>query len=205
LCAVARRHRYVPTPSDYFASRWRGFKKLAHDYAAKIFDTGVEISTLRKIGQASCEAPEGFHVHPLLTRILKARQKTLDEGKEIIWATAETLAFGSLLLEDVHVRLSGQDVERGTFSQRHHVIHDQEVDGLTHNALQVLTDTKPGYSISNSHLSEYAVLGFELGYSQTDPMALVCWEAQFGDFSNTAQCMIDQFLSSGEAKWRRQV
>lgn len=206
-CATAFEEapEYVAAPTDYYASYWKGFSKLAEGYMAKIYDTGVDLDVLHNVGTASCQWPEGFNVHGLLKRILKARQQTLDDGKGIIWSTAETLAFGSLLMEDVHVRLSGQDVERGTFSQRHHVLHDQKEDGRTFNALAELTDSKPGYSVSNSHLSEYAVLGFELGYSQTNPQALIMWEAQFGDFSNTAQCMIDQFISSGEAKWRRQA
>ena len=102
------------------------------------------------------------------------------------------------------MRLSGQDVERGTFSHRHHVLHDQKVDKRMHEALNHLSDTQAKYTVSNSHLSEYAVLGFELGYSQAHPNQLVCWEAQFGDFHNTAQCIIDQFLVSGEHKWKRQ-
>ena len=201
---------YEEKPSDVYSSYWKGFRKLSDDYAAKIFDTGVDTDTLHEVGIATCKAPDDFKVHPLLKRILKRRADTLESGTDLDWATAEALAFGSLLKEDVHVRLSGQDVERGTFSQRHHVLHDQENYGRKHNALaeiaaSVENKVRPGYSVSNSHLSEYGVLGFELGYCQVDPMSLVCWEAQFGDFANTAQCMIDQFVASGEAKWRRQA
>merc|ERR1712136_576106 len=124
--------------------------------------------------------------------------------RTVNWAMGEAVAFGSLLKEGVHVRLSGQDVERGTFSHRHHVLHDQNVDGLVYNALNDLTPDQAKYSVGNSSLSEYGVLGFELGYSMTNPNALVLWEGQFGDFANTAQCIIDQFISSGQAKWVRQ-
>lgn len=121
------------------------------------------------------------------------------------WALGEALAFGSLLIEGTHVRLSGQDVERGTFSHRHHVLHDQEKDLSTYVPLNHLSVSQAHYTVCNSSLSEYAVLGFELGYSLTNPNSLVMWEAQFGDFANTAQCIIDQFISSGQAKWTRQT
>jgi len=124
--------------------------------------------------------------------------------REIDWALAEALAFGGLLKEGIHVRLSGQDVERGTFSHRHHVLHHQTKDRSTYKPLANLYPDQAPYTVSNSSLSEYAVLGFELGFSMTNPNALVLWEAQFGDFSNTAQCIIDQFIASGQAKWVRQ-
>ena len=154
---------------------------------------------LVEIAEKYCEEPEGIEIHPTLKRILKARKKALD-ADDLNWATGEALAFGSLLIEGTHVRLSGQDVERGTFSHRHHVLHDQVEDGKTYNALANLREDQAPYSVSNSHLSEYAVLGFELGYSGAQPNQLVMWEAQFGDFANTAQCIIDQFISSGQAR-----
>jgi 2-oxoglutarate dehydrogenase E1 component len=120
------------------------------------------------------------------------------------WSIGEALAFGSLLKEGTHVRLSGQDVERGTFSHRHHVLHDQKIDQKIYNPLNDLAEGQAEYTVCNSSLSEYAVLGFELGYSMVDPNSLVIWEAQFGDFANTAQCIIDQFISSGQSKWIRQ-
>merc|ERR1711887_410684 len=126
------------------------------------------------------------------------------ENRTLDWALAEALAFGSLLKEGIHVRLSGQDVERGTFSHRHHVLHHQTQDRSTYNALANLYPDQAPYSVCNSSLSEYGILGFELGYSMTNPNALVLWEGQFGDFANTAQCIIDQFISSGQAKWVRQ-
>lgn len=125
--------------------------------------------------------------------------------RTVNWAMGEAIAFGSLLKEGVHVRLSGQDVQRGTFSHRHHVLHDQNVDGLVYNALNDLSPDQAEYSVGNSSLSEYGVLGFELGYSMPNPNALVIWEGQFGDFANTAQCIIDQFLASGQTKWVRQT
>ncbi|NXD32155.1 ODO1 protein, partial [Spelaeornis formosus] len=122
------------------------------------------------------------------------------EGKNIDWSTAEALAFGTLCLEGTHVRISGQDVERGTFSQRHAVVHDQENES-THTFLKHLGGDQGSFTASNSHLSEYGTLGFELGYSLVSPNSLTIWEAQFGDFANTAQCIIDQFIASGERKW----
>ncbi|KAJ8955571.1 hypothetical protein NQ318_001401 [Aromia moschata] len=127
------------------------------------------------------------------------------ENRIIDWALGEAMAFGSLLKEGIHVRLSGQDVERGTFSHRHHVLHHQAVDKATYRPLCNLYPDQAPYIVCNSSLSEYGVLGFELGYSMTNPNALVIWEAQFGDFANTAQCIIDQLLSSGQAKWVRQT
>ena len=124
--------------------------------------------------------------------------------REIDWALAEALAFGGLLKEGIHVRLSGQDVERGTFSHRHHVLHHQTKDRSTYKPLANLYPDQAPYTVSNSSLSEYAVLGFELGFSMTNPNALVLWEAQFGGFSNTAQCIIDQFIASRQAIWVRQ-
>jgi len=134
---------------------------------------------------------------------LKARNEMVD-NRECDWAMAEAFAFGSLLKEGVHVRLSGQDVERGTFSHRHHVLHHQTRDKSTYKPLANLYPDQAPYSVCNSSLSEYGILGFELGYSMTNPNALVLWEGQFGDFANTAQCIIDQFIASGQSKWVRQ-
>ncbi|KAJ5291319.1 Dehydrogenase E1 component [Penicillium angulare] len=141
-----------------------------------------------------------FEVHSSLKRILKKRQQSLVEGQDIDWATAEALAMGSLCLEGNHVRISGQDVERGTFSQRHAVLHDQKT-GSKYIPLNNLDDSQAEFTIGNSSLSEYGVMGFDYGYSCMYPDALVMWEAQFGDFANNAQCIIDQFISSAESKW----
>merc|ERR1719370_1963470 len=155
------------------------------------------------LGEKLSTPPGHLDIHPGLKRVFKGRAQMMKNGVAD-WAIGEGLAFASLLTEGIHVRISGQDVERGTFSHRHHVLHDQKVDKKTVNMLSVLDEGQANYSCCNSSLSEYAVLGFELGYSMTNPYALVIWEAQFGDFMNTAQCIIDQFISSGQDKWVRQ-
>jgi len=185
-------------------SPWSGF--FEGKDPMKMAATGVHEDTLVHIGTRFSQGPPNapdFKIHRAMERILKARMDMV-ENRTIDWALAEALAFGSLMKEGIHVRLSGQDVERGTFSHRHHVLHHQTVDQSTYNALSNLYPDQAPYSVCNSSLSEYAILGFELGYSMTNPNALVIWEAQFGDFSNTAQCIIDQFISSGQAKWVRQ-
>jgi 2-oxoglutarate dehydrogenase E1 component len=178
----------------------------------------VELDVLRRVGLKLCEVPEGFVLHPQLQKILAAKKVTVEEGKNIDWGTAEALAFGTLLLEGNHVRLSGQDVERGTFSHRHAVLHDQKTGDrfVPLNTLTALADpsaprhmtpdpsVQAKFTVRNSILSEYGVLGFEHGYSLENPNALILWEAQFGDFMNGAQIMIDQFISAGEDKWLRQ-
>eukprot|EP01135_Chromosphaera_perkinsii_P007575 Nk52_evm31s914 gene=Nk52_evmTU31s914 len=191
----------VSKNSDWLESKWEGF--LSKKQFGRIQDTGVPVDTLNSIGKAFSTVPSDFTVHKVIGKILKARAKAVEAGHGIDWATAEAMAFGTLLLEGTHVRLSGQDVERGTFSHRHHVLHDQNSEDVFCQ-LQNLSPNQAAYSVSNSNLSEYAVLGFELGYSMTSPNSLVLWEAQFGDFANTAQCIIDQFVSSGEEKWLRQ-
>ncbi|ORZ30064.1 Transketolase, pyrimidine binding domain-domain-containing protein [Catenaria anguillulae PL171] len=193
---------YVPTPKDWVSSNWHGFKspKELADLIVPARDTGVDRELLTKIGQTVSSVPEQFHVHSLLNRILKNRLKTIEDGEGLDWSTAEALAFGSLLTERHHVRLSGQDVERGTFSQRHAVLHDQKNE-TTYTALNNLSPDQAAFTVTNSHLSEYGVLGFELGYSLVNPNSLVIWEAQFGDFANTAEVIIDQFIASGEKKW----
>uniref|UniRef100_A0A6Q2X747 2-oxoglutarate dehydrogenase complex component E1 n=1 Tax=Esox lucius TaxID=8010 RepID=A0A6Q2X747_ESOLU len=140
---------------------------------------------------------------PGLSRILKARGEMI-KNRMVDWALGEYMAFGSLLKEGIHVRLSGQDVERGTFSHRHHVLHDQNVDKRVCIPMNHVAPNQAPYTVCNSSLSEYGVLGFELGFAMASPNALVLWEAQFGDFHNTAQCIIDQFICPGQAKWVRQ-
>ncbi|TPX37437.1 oxoglutarate dehydrogenase (succinyl-transferring) [Synchytrium microbalum] len=198
---------YKPSNSDWVSSAWHGFKspqELAASTVQPRF-TGTELEVLRNIGVAASSYPKDFAIHPNLARILRAREKNLSDGEGIDWATAESMAFGTLLGEGNHVRLSGQDVERGTFSHRHAVLHDQKSDS-THVPLNNLVAAGAAKSASpfivcNSSLSEFGVLGFELGYSMIDPAQLVLWEAQFGDFANTAQCIIDQFIAGGEQKW----
>ena len=193
---------YQPTGKEWLTSAWNGFKspKELQTEVLPHPPTGVDASILKKIGDKIGGAPEGFHIHRNLKRILEGRKKAINDGKNIDWSTAEALAFGTLALEGHHVRVSGQDVERGTFSQRHAVLHDQENEN-TYVPLNNLSPDQGRFVISNSHLSEFGVLGFEYGYSLSSPNALVMWEAQFGDFANNAQCIIDQFIASGEVKW----
>ncbi|CAG2121335.1 unnamed protein product, partial [Medioppia subpectinata] len=187
---------------DWLDSPWSGFFGTRSEL--KCDPTGAPEEVLKHIGtQFSTPPPGNFKIHPGIKRILKSRLEMI-ENRSVDWALAEAMAFGSLLKEGIHVRLSGQDVERGTFSHRHHVLHHQTIDKTTYRPLCHLYPDQAPYTVCNSSLSEYAVLGFELGFSMTNPNALVIWEAQFGDFFNTAQCIIDQFISSGQAKWVRQ-
>ncbi|XP_049793383.1 2-oxoglutarate dehydrogenase complex component E1-like [Schistocerca nitens] len=189
---------------DWLDSPWSGF--FEGKDPMRVSPTGVKEDTLIHIGKTMSSPPPNaaeFEIHPGLERILKARMEMV-KARKVDWALGEAMAFGSLLKEGIHVRLSGQDVERGTFSHRHHVLHHRKVDKVTYRPLCYLYPDQGSYVVCNSSLSEFAVLGFELGYSMTNPNALVCWEAQFGDFNNTAQCIIDQFISSGQAKWVRQ-
>ncbi|XP_017882185.1 2-oxoglutarate dehydrogenase, mitochondrial isoform X3 [Ceratina calcarata] len=189
---------------DWLDSPWSGF--FEGKDPLKVSPTGIKEDTLVHIGKKFSSPPPNaaeFVVHKGIERILKSRMEMV-EARTVDWALGEAMAFGSLLKEGIHVRLSGQDVERGTFSHRHHVLHHQTVDKATYRPLCYLYPDQAPYTVCNSSLSEFGVLGFELGYSMTNPNALVCWEAQFGDFNNTAQCIIDQFISSGQAKWVRQ-
>lgn len=192
---------YKPKVGDWLESRWEGFNGPAQQ--ARIRQTGVPMEILKKYGAQLTNLPEGFQVHRGIKKILEQKAESIRTGDQVDWATGEALAFATLLAEGNHVRLSGQDVERGTFSHRHSVVHDQ-VTGQKWCFLKNLDTNQHGFSISNSSLSEFAVMGFELGYSMENPNSLVLWEAQFGDFANGAQIMIDQFLSSGEQKWMRQ-
>jgi 2-oxoglutarate dehydrogenase E1 component len=195
---------YKPNKADWLDGRWAGLKAVSESQDdARRGQTGVEIDHLREIGQKLTAVPEGFQAHKTIQRFMDNRRKAIETGEGIDWATGEALAFGTLLLEGHRVRLSGQDCERGTFSQRHSVIIDQETEAR-HKPLNHL---KPGaqakYEVINSMLSEEAVLGFEYGYSLSEPNALTLWEGQFGDFANGAQVVFDQFISSGERKWLR--
>jgi 2-oxoglutarate dehydrogenase E1 component len=162
--------------------------------------TAVAADRLRELNQELLRVPESFTVHPKLKGQLERRLKTIEEGG-IDWGQAEALAFGALLVEGIPIRLTGQDTERGTFSHRHAVLHDVHT-GETFTPLQNLDDATASFEIYNSPLSEYACLGFEYGYSVAAPEALVLWEAQFGDFVNGAQIVIDQFIVAGLSKWR---
>ncbi|HEX3433280.1 MAG TPA: thiamine pyrophosphate-dependent enzyme [Solirubrobacteraceae bacterium] len=164
-------------------------------------ETAVPVARLRELGDALLKAPEGFTVHPKLVKQLERRVEALHgDGATIDWANAEALAFASLLTEGTPVRLTGQDTERGTFSQRHMVLHDART-GQTVCPIQSLPDAQAPFELHNSPLSELACMGFEYGYSQESPETFVLWEAQFGDFVNSAQVIVDQFIVSGLAKW----
>jgi len=193
---------YRPNKADWLDGRWSGLK-AAHDADdPRRGNTGVDIGILRDIGAKITQVPQGFHVHRTIQRFLDHRAKAIESGEGIDWATAEALAFGTLLKEGRPVRLSGQDSERGTFSQRHSVLFDQQTEER-HTPLNHLGPGQARFEVLNSMLSELAVLGFEYGYSTAEPNALTLWEAQFGDFANGAQVVFDQFVSSGERKWLR--
>jgi len=193
---------YRANKADWLDGRWAGFKTGGDGEDPRRGQTGVGIATLKDIGKKITTLPQDFHLHRTLNRFLDNRRKAIETGTNIDWATGEALAFSSLLLEGHRVRLSGQDSERGTFSQRHSVLIDQETE-QRYTPLNHLGDGQARFEVINSMLSEEAVLGFEYGYSLAEPNALTLWEAQFGDFANGAQVIFDQFISSGERKWLR--
>jgi 2-oxoglutarate dehydrogenase E1 component len=193
---------YRANKADWLDGRWAGFKTAGDRNDPRRGQTGVEIATLKEIGEKITTLPPDFHLHRTLNRFLENRRKAIETGTNIDWATGEALAISSLLLEGRRVRLSGQDSERGTFSQRHSVLTDQETE-RRYTPFNHLREGQPRFEVINSMLSEEAVLGFEYGYSLAEPNALTMWEAQFGDFANGAQVVFDQFISSGERKWLR--
>ena len=194
---------YKPNKADWLDGKWAGFKIADQEEDARRGVTGVDLAVFKEIGRKITKVPDGFRVHRTIQRFLDNRAKAIDSGIGIDWATGEALAFCTLLQEGHHVRLSGQDSERGTFSQRHSVLIDQE-DESRYTPFNHLGGEDTGhYEVINSLLSEEAVLGFEYGYSLAEPNALALWEAQFGDFANGAQVVFDQFISSGERKWLR--
>jgi 2-oxoglutarate dehydrogenase E1 component len=196
-------HAYKPGKADWLDGRWTGLRPVSGETdEQRRGQTGVPVAALKAIGAKLTEVPEGFQVHPTVRRFLDHRTKIIEAGEGIDWATAEALAFGALVVEGFPVRLSGQDSERGTFTQRHSVLSDQE-SGARFTPLSHVREGQARCEIINSMLSEAAVLGFEYGYTLAEPQALVLWEAQFGDFANGAQVVFDQFLSSGERKWLR--
>ncbi len=193
---------YRSNKADWLDGRWAGFKVADTSDDPRRGNTGVNLAVLKDIGAKITVAPQNFHVHRTIGRFLEARRKAIETGEGIDWATAEALSFCSLLLEGIRVRLSGQDSERGTFSQRHSVLIDQENENR-YTPFNHIAPQQARYEVINSMLSEEAVLGFEYGYSLAEPKALTLWEAQFGDFANGAQVIFDQFISSGERKWLR--
>jgi 2-oxoglutarate dehydrogenase E1 component len=193
---------YKPNKADWLDGRWSGLKAADLQEDPRRGNTGVDMSKLREIGEKITSVPEGFRVHRTIQRFLENRRKAIETGNDIDWATAEALAFCTILKQGNRVRLSGQDSERGTFTQRHSVLFDQE-DESRYTPFNHLGGEQAHYEVLNSSLSEEAVLGFEYGYSLAEPNALTIWEAQFGDFANGAQVLFDQFISSGERKWLR--
>jgi len=192
---------YAPDKADWFSGRWAGLGRPDEPVLGRRnIPTAIDEAELKRLGEVLTTVPDGFNIHKTLQRILDAKKEMFATGEGFDWATAEALAFGSLLAEDNGVRLSGQDSGRGTFSQRHAVWVDQK----TADKYVPLTSVEPGrFEVRDSPLSEFGVLGFEYGYSLADPKTLVLWEAQFGDFANGAQVIIDQFMAAGEAKWLR--
>ncbi|MEL6677515.1 MAG: 2-oxoglutarate dehydrogenase E1 component, partial [Pseudomonadota bacterium] len=191
---------YRPNKADWLDGRWSGLGKQDGSYQRG--QTAVKMDALKTVGGALTRLPEGYKPHKTVGRLLETKSQMIETGEGIDWATAEALAFGTLMLEGFPIRLAGQDSTRGTFSQRHSGIIDQETEER-YLPLNHIKAGQASYEVVDSMLSEYAVLGFEYGYSLAEPNALTLWEAQFGDFANGAQIMIDQFISSGEAKWLR--
>ncbi|MBV8914935.1 MAG: 2-oxoglutarate dehydrogenase E1 component, partial [Acetobacteraceae bacterium] len=193
---------YRPNKADWLEGHWSGLKQAGEDEELEETATAMSIAELQEVGRAIYTPPQEFDLNPKIARQLEAKRAMFETGQGIDWATGEALAFGGLLLEGARVRLSGEDTQRGTFSQRHAVLIDQ----TNQHEYVPLNNIRPGQAkieIYNSLLSEQGVLGFEYGYTLADPRTLVLWEAQFGDFANGAQVIIDQFLASGETKWLR--
>jgi 2-oxoglutarate dehydrogenase E1 component len=195
----AAAEEFKPERADTLEGSWDGFGLAGG--GARRAETGANEEMLYDIGRELVRAPEGFNLHRTLKRVLDAKERMFEAGAGFDWATAEALAFGSLMMEGFPVRLSGQDCRRGTFSQRHSVLIDQKTED-EYCPLNTLNNEAP-FEVLNSPLSEFAVLGFEYGFTLADPKTLTLWEGQFGDFANGAQVMFDQFISSGEAKWLR--
>jgi 2-oxoglutarate dehydrogenase E1 component len=200
---------FAPHKAEWFGGRWQGLHQPADPVTARrAAETGVPAARLKDVAAKLHSVPEGFTMHRTLERVVKAREASIQAGEGIDWATAESLAFATLVTEQPEgygVRLSGQDSGRGTFSQRHAVWVDQQT-GQKYapiSALSPASNSAAFFEVFDSPLSEFGVLGFEYGFALADPRTLVMWEAQFGDFANGAQVMIDQFIAAGEAKWLR--
>ena len=191
---------YKPNKADWLDGRWSHLDKRGEEYQRG--KTSISNETFAEIGASLCNAPKSFSIHKTVGRLLDSKKKMFVTGKGIDWATGEALAFGSLVTEGFPVRIAGQDSTRGTFSQRHSALINQDTEERYY-PLNNIRKGQAQYDVTDSMLSEYAVLGFEYGYSLAEPNALTLWEAQFGDFANGAQIMFDQFISSGESKWLR--
>ncbi|MEI6159302.1 MAG: 2-oxoglutarate dehydrogenase E1 component, partial [Roseococcus sp.] len=194
---------FKPNKADWLEGHWTGLKAVGStEQVEQLHETAVSLDTLREVGSALCRVPADFNANSKIVRQLEAKKVAIETGEGLDWATGEALAFGTLLLEGHRVRLSGEDVQRGTFSHRHCVLVDQN-DQREYAPLNHIREGQPKFEAFNSLLSEAGVLGFDYGYSLADPKTLVLWEAQFGDFANGAQVIIDQFIASGETKWLR--
>ncbi len=196
-------NNYKPNKADWLDGAWSGLTTPISGDERRVGDTGVDRRILTDIGGRLGSVPADFKVHRTIQRFLGNRGKMIETGQGLDWAMGEALAFGSLMKEGYDIRLSGQDVERGTFSQRHSVLYDQETEERYVSLNHLEDGQTTEFEVINSMLSEEAVLGFEYGYSLSEPKTLTLWEAQFGDFANGAQVIFDQFLSSGERKWLR--
>ena len=185
-----------------FEGMWKGLKKATQADIEKTANTSVELDTLKKIGNLIASIPAGFNIHPKLVKLLDTRKAMAAGTEQVDWGMAELLAYGSLINEGTSVRLTGQDCVRGTFTHRHAGFYDVKT-GAAYSSLKELNSEKTNFCVYDSILSEYAVMGFEYGNSITDPSFLTMWEAQFGDFCNGAQIIIDQFLTAGESKWQQ--
>ncbi len=194
---------FRPNKADWLEGHWTGLKSAtAGEEVEKLHETAVPLDTLREVGGALCRVPVDFTVNSKIARQLEAKKQSIETGEGIDWATGEALAFGTLLLEGHRVRLSGEDVQRGTFSHRHAYLIDQGTQA-EYVPLNNIRAGQPKFEAFNSLLAEFGVLGFDYGYSLADPHTLTLWEGQFGDFANGAQVIIDQFIASGETKWLR--
>jgi 2-oxoglutarate dehydrogenase E1 component len=193
---------YKVNKADWLEGHWAGLNQAADEDEQEEEATAAPIEQLKQVGAALYTPPKNFDLNPKILRQLEGKQQMIESGEGIDWATGEALAFGTLMQDGHRVRLSGEDVQRGTFSQRHAVLIDQ-TNQNEYVPLNNISETQAKIEIFNSLLSEAGVLGFEYGYAIADPGVLVLWEAQFGDFANGAQVIIDQFLASGETKWLR--
>ena len=193
---------YKPNKADWLEGKWQGLAQLAEEEEFREETTGVDLKVLKEVGLQLTKYPADFNINPKIARQLEAKKTMLETGEGVDWATAEALAFGTMLCEGRPIRLSGQDVGRGTFSQRHCVMTDQ-LNETRYIPLNHIKEGQATFEPIDSPLSEEAVLGFEYGYSLAEPSALTVWEGQFGDFANGAQVIIDQFINSSESKWLR--
>ncbi|MGY8961716.1 MAG: 2-oxoglutarate dehydrogenase E1 component, partial [Alphaproteobacteria bacterium] len=191
---------YKPNKANWLEGHWEGFNAASGD--ARRGETAVPMNILQEVGHAISEPPKNMNINRKILRQLDNKRKMFESGEGLDWSTAEALSFGTLLIESTQVRLSGEDCRRGTFSQRHAVLIDQDTEEDYIPVNNIRFGQAP-FEVIDSPLSEFGVLGFEYGYSSAEPHALVIWEAQFGDFANGAQVIIDQFISSGETKWLR--